>query len=195
VPNGACGASTPHCKTNPQFVGGSIGLTAATPGCTSPSFRYWIFPGAGGTWQILRDYRTDPTYSWNRAGLATGTYSLVVHIRQAGSTADYDTDALPSLSVVGSSYATLSATPALPQPARATIVFTGSAPGSAAQYQFYFCPPGGPGRWHTTSARARPSIGTPTAWPPGTYAWVIYVKQTGSGNAFGSFALISFTVT
>ncbi|HKW73567.1 MAG TPA: IPT/TIG domain-containing protein [Candidatus Dormibacteraeota bacterium] len=195
LPKGECGLSavTPD-QASPQPVGLTVKFTAAAPGCTTPQFRYWIYPGAGGTWQMLRDYSSDPTYSWSTSGLKPGTYSIVVHVLQAGSTAAYDTDALYAYSVTGSSSATLVAAPVSPQPNGTSVVFTGHAPGSAVQYQFWTYPPGGPWVSHTFSSTATFNWNT-TGLSPGTYAWVVYVVQTGSANAYDSWALLSFTVT
>ena len=196
IPKGACGSTTVSAtQSSPQSVGGIINLSTSSPGCTTPSFRYWEYPGTQQNWLMLRDYSTTATYDWNTAGYKPGTQSIVVHVRAAGSTAAYDTDGLVSFSLTGCSSATLAASPASPQALGTTVALTASAPGcSTPLYQFWYYLPG------TGWVMVRDYTTNPTFnWDsnglgPGTYAWVVYVKQQGSANAFDSYALFSDSV-
>jgi hypothetical protein len=196
LPKGACGSTTiTPTQASPQSVGGTINLSTAAAGCSAPQYRYWIYPGAGGTWQMLRDFSTVGTYNWNTAGLKPATYSLDVWVRQGGSTAAYDTFGLMSFSVTGASSATMSASPASPQAIGTPITLTASAPGSAPLYQFWIYLPGlgwtvrqnfstmATYNWNTSSLN------------PGTYSWAVYVKQQGSSNVYDSYAILSVSVT
>lgn len=195
LPKGACGSTTlTPGVASPQSVGGTVSLSAVAAGCSSPQYQYWIYPGIGGGWQMLQDYSSSGTYNWNTAGWKPGTYSLVVHVRQGGSTAAYDTFGLLSYSVTGAFSAALVASPVSPQPLGTPITLTASAPGSAPQYQFwvYILSVG----WKMVQDYSATAtyIWNTTPIAPGTYAWVVYVQQLGSGNAFDSYALFSDSV-
>ena len=102
-----------------------------------------------------------------------------------------------SYSLLGCSSATLTATPPSPQVRNAgSILFTAAGSGCGVpQHQYWYIAPGC--SW--TKALDWTSTATygwnPAAFAPGTYAWVVYGRQQGSGSAYDSYALISFTVT
>ena len=108
-----------------------------------------------------------------------------------------DTWGLVSYSLLGCSAATISAAPPSPQAfGTGTVVFTGTAATCGTpHYQFWYYGPGGP--WHMVqdwSPKATYDWDTSVV-PPGTYAWVVYVRQHGSGSAYDSFALVSYTTS
>ena len=192
IPKGACASTMVSAtQTSPQSVGGVINLSASSPGCTAPSFRYWEYPGTQQNWLMLRDYSTTATYDWNTTGYKPGTQSIVVHVRQAGSTASYDTDGLVSFSLTGCSYASVSASPPT---ANGTVNLVAAAPSCASpRFQFWIYPPGGP--WTLVQDFSSSPTFAWSASGPGTYAVVVYVRQQGSGNGYDSFALLSETLT
>lgn len=197
IPKGACGVTTVNAtRATPQSVGGTINFATTAPGCTAAQYRYWIFPGQSANWQMLRDYSVDGTYNWNTAGWMPGTQSIVVHVRQSGSTAAYDTDGLLAFSLLGCSLPSMTAGPISPQPAGSAVQITAASPSCASPlYQFWVYPPGGPWTMVQDFSPNATFNWSTSSTPPGTYAWVVYVKQQGSGNSYDSFALVSDTLT
>src|SRR6185295_3813642 len=65
----------------------TISAGATCPG--TKTYRFWI-KTPNGLWTIVRDYSTTSTYAWNATGLAAGAYVLYVHVRDQGSTEDYE---------------------------------------------------------------------------------------------------------
>ena len=73
-------------------AGVTVTITAAAAGCTSasPVYEFWMKAQGSTTWQLLRGYSTSATYSWNTSGAPAGTEQFGVWVRDAGSSADYD---------------------------------------------------------------------------------------------------------
>ena len=199
ITGGGCGTSKPSLGASPgsPAAWGSVSLTAS--GCgASAQYEYWLYPGTGGGWQVLRSWGSGG-YSWNDVGLAGGTYSLVVWARQPGSSApDYDSYALSSYTVNGGcTTASVSADKSNPQAASTTITFTAASTGcSSPDYSYYVLPPGGswqnPQPYSSTASYAW----TPTA--PGTYAVIVWARQHNGptpAGAYETYAALSFTVT
>src|SRR5260370_39288583 len=119
---GAWGATrVAATQSTSQSVGGVINLSTTAPGCNTPQYRYWIYPGQSANWQLLRDYSTDGTDNWSTVQYAPGTQSLDVHVRQAGSTTAYDTYGLLAFRLLGCSLPSLTAGPISPQLTRSIV--------------------------------------------------------------------------
>jgi len=84
------GARLTTSPASPQRVGGTVTLTGSATCAGTPVYRFWV-RAPGGAWTIVRDYSPSSTFSWNTAGHPTGAYALEVDVRDAGSTAVYDT--------------------------------------------------------------------------------------------------------
>ena len=201
IPKGACGPTTVSAtQTSPQPVGTTINLTAVNTGCTVPNYRYFDYPSQAGVgpnagWTMLRDYSAVGTFSWDTTNYKPGTQSIVVHVKAATSTNAYDTDGMVSFSLTGCSNAGLIASPGSPQAAGTTVMLTASASGCPTPlFDFWYYVPGtGWVEVQPYSATATYSWNT-TSVPPGTYAWVVFVKQQGSANDHDTYALFSDTV-
>lgn len=139
-----------------------------------------------------------PTYVWNTAGLAAGTYNIDVWVRQAGSGAAYQSFAVISY-VVGPSVACASAglspDKASPQARGTTVTFTAtSTMCSQPQYLFYIQSPSGV--WTVVQNYDGPTfVWNTTGLAPGTYNVDVWVKQNGSSNLHETFTLVAFTLT
>jgi hypothetical protein len=76
---------------SPAAIGTTVTFTAAASG-GSGSYQYrYLLRVPGGTLNVIRDYSTQATWSWNTTGLSAGTYQVVVHARSVGSTKSYET--------------------------------------------------------------------------------------------------------
>ncbi|MGE0918625.1 Ig-like domain-containing protein, partial [Trichlorobacter lovleyi] len=76
---------------SPATIGTPVTFTVAASG-GSGNYEYKFFLRTpGGVLAAVRDYSTTPTWNWSTSGLAAGTYQLVVHARNVGSTFSYET--------------------------------------------------------------------------------------------------------
>ncbi|HKW72565.1 MAG TPA: IPT/TIG domain-containing protein [Candidatus Dormibacteraeota bacterium] len=195
VAKGTCGSpSVAAGLASPQPVGSVVHFTATAAGCTSPLFRYFYYPTDSKQFGMLHDWSSTPTFDWSTAGLRPGTYSIVVHVKQAASAAAYDTYAVLSFSLKGSAPTTLTASPASPQAGGTAVTLTAAAPGSP-QYQVWLYPPGGPWTLVQDYSSNAGIHWTMTGLTQGTYAWVVYGRQAGSAAPYDSYAVAGFTIT
>jgi hypothetical protein len=70
--------------------GSSVVFTGSASCLGTPQYRFWI-KAPGGTWKIVQDYSGTATYTWDTAGLAAGSYQVEVDVRDAGTSASYET--------------------------------------------------------------------------------------------------------
>jgi hypothetical protein len=70
-----------------------VTITGVAAGCSNPNpvYQFWMKPAGSSTWMLLTSYSTSPTYVWNTNGAPAGTERFGVWVRDAGSSAPYDT--------------------------------------------------------------------------------------------------------
>jgi hypothetical protein len=85
---GCTSAALATNKPSPQTAGTTIVLTGSATCLGSPQYRFWV-RAQGGAWKIVQDYGNANTFSWTPQ--TAGTYYLEVDVRNAGSTATYET--------------------------------------------------------------------------------------------------------
>ena len=68
-------------------------MTGLASGCTNsnPVYAFWMRPAGSSSWRMIRGYSTSATYDWNTTGALAGTERFGVWVRDAASTAPYDT--------------------------------------------------------------------------------------------------------
>jgi hypothetical protein len=71
-------------------VGSTITWTAGAQ-CASATYQFRMMAPRSFTWRTVRAYATGNTYTWNTAGLATGTYRFQAQVRRTGSTGPTET--------------------------------------------------------------------------------------------------------
>jgi hypothetical protein len=89
--------SSPPCNSvsvtptpaGPQPAGTSVTMTAASTGCTTAEYRFWVRPPGASSFTMVRDYGSS-TFVWDTTGLASGTYTFSVWARAAGSSTIVD---------------------------------------------------------------------------------------------------------
>ena len=174
---------------SPQTSGTPVTVTAVASGCPNPRYEFWILPPAG-SWTIAQPYSSTATYNWNTTGLAAGTYSYSVWVRDASSAASYDSffpGTAYTLTTTACNSVTASAAPASPQTVGTPVTITASASGCTARYEFWILPPGG--SW----AIAQPYSGTATFnWtttglPAGTYNYSVWARDNASAAAYDTY--------
>jgi spore germination protein YaaH len=190
-----CGS--PTLSTNPpspQGTGAVVTVTAATAGCPSPLYKFWIQP-PGGSWSVVQPYGSPATYSWNTAGLAPGTYRLEVDVRDQSSTEAYDGVANLTDTLSACSGATLTTDKPSPQPPATTILLTGAATcAGTPQYRFWVKQPGG--SWAIAqdfSSSSTYSLNT-SGKPSGAYGLEVDVRNQGSTAVYETVANLNYLI-
>jgi hypothetical protein len=174
---------------SPQAVGTAVTITASSSGCPNPRYEFWILP-PGGSWTIVQPYSSAATFNWNTTGLAAGTYSYSVWVRDASSAASYDAffpGTAYTLTSTTCASVTSSAAPASPQAAGTAVTITASASGCPnARYEFWILPPGG--SWTIMQAYSSSATFTWNTTPPaGTYTYSVWVRDASSAAAYDAF--------
>ena len=162
-----------------QPAGSAVSFTASSAGCPVPLYAYWVqYPD--GTWKLQRALSTDPSWSWNTAGLPIGTYTVHVWANHPGhSTRSLEVFASSTLTLTGCTSASLS--PAAPsQAAGSSISFAATSVGCLSpQYEYWVQYPSG--KWYLK--RGFSSAGDWT-WstaglPAGTYTVHVWANHLG----------------
>jgi len=123
-------------------VGSTVTLTASSTGCVNPRYAFWVqYPDS--SWHFAQDFG-GPTFSWNTAGLAAGTYTVHVWVNTEGYS--YDAIGSDTVSLTGCSSASLSPATTTAQ-LGATVAYTASSSGCAnPRYAFWVLYPDA--SWH-----------------------------------------------
>ena len=75
----------------PVVAGAPASFTATTNGGVYPlEFQFWMGDSARGTWRMVRDYHSSPTYTWWTGVPDIGAHNLQVWVRSVGSREPYD---------------------------------------------------------------------------------------------------------
>jgi hypothetical protein len=180
---------------SPGTIGGAVRFTAsASGGAGQYQYRYFLsVPGGGQT--LARDYSTVPTWDWNTSGLAPGTYAVVVHARNAGSSKSYETyRALGYRLAAPASAVTLTSSVASPGTIGGRVGFTAAATGGSGQYQYryYLGVAGG----SQSLVRDYSTIATwnwnTTDFAAGTYTVIVHARNVGSARSYDTYKAISY---
>ena len=183
----ACtGATLTASPPSPSPPGTSVGLTATA---TCPGTANYRFLVNGG---VVQGYGPANTFAWSTTGLAQGTYSLEVDVRNQGSTAGYEAWAIVSYRVTfpACSSASLAASPAGRAATGSTVALSASASGCPTPtYRFLV---GG-----TVVQGYSPT--TTFSWnaagkAPGTYTLEVDVRNQGSTAGYEAWSTVSYTL-
>jgi putative pyrroloquinoline-quinone binding quinoprotein len=183
-----------------QNVGSPVGFTATAtgPGCSSPTFEYWVqYPS--GTWVMTRPFNTTATWNWVTTGYPTGNYTIHVWANQAGNpTTTWEAFATLSYTLTGCTGAGLSAVPGSPRPIGTQVQFTATSSGCPnPQYEFWLQNPSGMWvRKQTFSGNAVWNWDTTGGYPAGTYTVHVWANQAGGDmTTWQAFGTASYTLT
>ena len=180
---------------SPGTIGNTVTFSAAASG-GSGQYQYRYYLGVpGGQQTLVRDYSTTASWSWNTSGLTPGTYAVVVHARNVGSTKSYETyRALSYGLATPASSVTLAPSVASPAMIGSTVTFSAAASGGSGQYQYryYLGVPGGAQtlvrdystvaswNWNTSGLAA------------GTYTVVVHARSVGSTKSYETYKALSY---
>jgi subtilase family serine protease len=142
---------------------------------------------------MVRDYAPGNTFTWTPTASETGQYSLQVWVRNAGSTAAYDSyNGTPYFTITSSALAvsSLTASPALPQSYGVPITWTANTTGGTAPLQFQFWRlRSSTGVWSMVQnySASNTFTWTPTASETGQYAIQVWVRNAGSTATYDAY--------
>ena len=188
MPNCTSASLAPPSAT--QDAGTSVAFTASSTGCGTPWYEYWVrFPN--GNWYLKRSWSLDPSWTWNTAGRAPGTYKVQVWANQYGhSTTHYEAAVSSKISLTGCTSATLAPATGSSTPGTA-VVFTAASVGCANPvYEFWIQDT--LGKWHMMQGYSANDTWTwtNTGWAKGVYhihAWAMpQGAYAGAPEVFGS---------
>ncbi len=82
--------ATASPTTATHGMGAHIVITGVAAGCANPRYEFWMQAAGSATWQLVQGYSANATYNWNSTGALAGTEHFGVWVRDAGSSASYD---------------------------------------------------------------------------------------------------------
>jgi len=196
---GAGGCVSAGLATNPpppQQRGGTIAVNAASTGCASPRYEFWILP-PGGAWTIVQPYGGATSWNFDTTKYAAGNFQLGIWAREATSARKYDSYFISTYAVTspaGCVVASLDASVASPQPPSTVVTFTPRQAGCTKQYQFWLLPPGG--AWKIMSAYGAKGTWTwnTRGYRQGTYQVGVWEGSSAAPTRHESYAITSFTL-
>jgi hypothetical protein len=187
---------------SPESVGMKVNFTAAASPANG-NYEY-EFRGrlAGGAWGVARSYDQGPSWEWDTAGAAPGTYEVLVNARHAGSTAAYEATQTVSF-VVTPPGLVVTITPDLPSPQapNTNIRFLAGVTGATGQYEYEFQGRPVGGTWTVVKGYGwlteGPPLGASWTWtspPPGSYEIMVNARSAGSNSPAEATTTISYVI-
>ncbi|MGE5753948.1 MAG: hypothetical protein ACM319_09940, partial [Deltaproteobacteria bacterium] len=178
----------------PQTPGTLVTFNAAVSGGGAYEYEFLGRP-VGGTIAVAQAYSTLASWIWNTSGAPPGNWEITVLARSAGSSAAFEAIRSILYGITGGTVtATLSASPASPQPAGTPVAFTASAGGGTGPYEYQFL-----GR-----RVGDPAFGIAQAYgPSNSWTWAaaagnwevqVMARNVGSAAPFDAVATVTYTV-
>ncbi|MDX6547816.1 MAG: hypothetical protein QOG33_1366, partial [Gaiellales bacterium] len=179
---------------SPQPRNTVITFTAASSGCASPRYQFWLL-APGGAWTSVRAYGTGNTWAFDSSRYPAGNFQIGVWARQTGSTSSHDSFAILSFAITSSTGCVVSAVSpdvASPQPIGASITFNAQQSNCTKQYKFWLLPPGGV--WKVVKPYSSSATWTwsSAGYAPGAYEVGAWEGSATSPNTYESFAITTF---
>jgi len=172
-------------------AGSTVTFTAGSSGCLSPQYEFWIqYPN--GAWYLTQGWG-GPSFTWNTAGLAPGTYT--VHSWANRTSSGWETYGSATITLTGCTTASL--TPVNPtQPAGTVVNLTGTSGGGCPNpvYEFWIEYPDG--KWHLQQGwGAATDNWDTTGLTPGVYVVHSWSNQQGAAQPWEAFGSTTVTLT
>jgi len=186
-------------KVSPQISGSSVTFTAEGIGGAG-SYEYFFLLKTGSVWNIMQDYSSTNTWTWDTSGMPGGIYTVQVWVRNTGS--DYGYEALKSLSYViladpPATSATLSPGVASPQIiGNNDITFTAGGIGGTGRYEYKFWLKTN-GVWAAVQDYSPTNIWTwnTSAATAGSYGVQVFVRNSGSKAKYEVVKTVSYALS
>jgi hypothetical protein len=184
--------------SSPQAAGTTVLWTASATGCSTPQFRFFVEAGSC-CWTVAQEWSTSPTFSWNTAGLAAGSYLVEAWARSGTSgTLEAQSADVPYTVTTSTSACTavsLSASPSSPQAAGTTVLWTASATGCRTPQFRFFVEAGSAGFTVAQEWSASPTFSWNTAGlAAGSYLVEAWARSGTSGNLEAQSADVPYTL-
>jgi titin len=179
----------------------SITWTVNTTGGTGPlQYEFYRYAYATGSWTTVQTYGTSKTYTWTPGPTESGSYSIVVWVKNAGSAAAWDAYFVAPFELGALQPVVINAlTPnvSLPAPAGTPMTWTATATGGAALLYEFHVYSYGTGLWSVPQTYSPSNMFTwnPGPSPAGQYAVVVWVRSTASAAAYDAYMVTAFFVT
>jgi len=183
--------------SSPAGVGGTVTLTAHASGCTNPVYHFNVMAPGATSYTLVQDYSSSPTFTWNTAGLAPGTYRFSVWARDAASSGvygnnsgrwdAYDNNTVYSLTPVCAAVS-VSVSPASPSKAGTVVTVTAHATGCPSPlYHFSVMAPGATTYMVVQGNSTSATFTWNTAGQaPGTYRFSVWATDAASPGVYGN---------
>jgi len=194
-------SSVSRTPAPPQAVGTMVSLSS-TATCTGGTAEYrYLYQGPADTSYKYINGGTGTFgpagQTWNTAGLAAGTYSVIVQTRAVGNTSGAEATGYGNYQL-GSvcSNAGGSASPASPQAVGTTITLTGTATCSSPQFRFSYRPYG-TSSWvaiNSSTYGAASQMWNTTGRSNGLYEILVEARQTGNTGSNESSFIMTYTL-
>ena len=180
---------------SPQIAGTTIQFTGTGNGGTGDYEYQFRLRSLAGTWTTAQAYSSTPTWNWDTTGLSSGTYRVVVWVRNTGSVAQYEAYAFTDYVIAGpAKSATLNSDLPSPQPGSASILFSAGAASGTGNYEYAFRLRDPAGTWTTPQLYSTTSTWSwnTTGLAAGTYRVVVWVRNVGSTATYETYAFKDF---
>jgi hypothetical protein len=167
---------------------------SAHPG-VGVEYSFWRFDEGSG-WSLVQPYSQNPVYKWTPTFAEVGTHSLQVWARKTGSTAAYEVWSGQTFSIKSAPAPSLSlSVTRSPAFVGAPVVFSATASGGRAPYQFQFWRLDADG-WHMVQDYSWSStyLWIPAAADVGAHALQVWVRNAESMALYDAYRGLSFEV-
>jgi len=195
----ATGVTLTPNSASPRLAGNNdITFTAVGIGVTG-NYEYKFWFKKNGVWNMVRDYSTTPTWTWNTIGAPAGTYDIMVHARNVGSIASFETARSYNYILVANPPATgVTLIPDIKTPqliGNSTISFTAGGSGGSGNYEYKFWLRTG-GVWNSVQEYTTTNTWTwnTNGAPAGSYEVEVYIRNVGSIAPHEAFNSITYVL-
>jgi hypothetical protein len=199
---GACTSVTLASQpSSPVTAGTPVTFTATVAGCAdaNPVFQFWVQPTGQG-YEVFQAYSSSNSFTWVTWSMPAGSYNIDVWVRDANSSASYDTYAIMAFTLNAGtggsarcSAVTASASPASPSPAGTVVSVSASASGCTnPRYEFWLLPPGASAyqlvqKYGSNSSFSWNTSGQQSSSAYRVMVWVRDLNSSSTGNAYGAW--------
>ena len=184
---------------SPQTLGTKVDFVAAASGGSgSYEYQFYIL-NPQGTWTMIKPYSSSSIWTWDTANVASGTYSIQVWARNAGSSStSYEawkglkyTISLPVSAVV------MTTSVPSPQTLGNKVVFSSTASGGSGSYEYQYFIQDPQGIWTISKPYSSSNSWT---WDTvnavtGTYSIQVWARTDGSSStSYEAWQGTNFTI-
>jgi len=189
-------------KASPQSIGSKVTFTATTTG-GSGNYEYYftVRNPSSGTWSVGQAYSGKNAWTWDTAGLDTGTYTIQVWSRSSGSLSSYEVYRSTSYTInpppPPATGMTLAMDKNTPQSIGSKVTFTATTTGGSGNYEYYFTvrKPSS-GTWSVGQAYSGKNAWTwdTAGLDTGTYTIQVWSRSSGSLSSYEVYRSTSYTI-